>query len=421
MKLLLRNAKIYHPNSPLDGKRFDIFINKKTIEKIGKNLSIEGVKTIESDNLCVSVGWMDLGAQTGDPGYEHREDLESIAAAAAAGGFTAIAPFPNSNPVIQSKSDIQYIKNSTANLPVDFYPIGALTRKCEGMEMTEMQDMRSVGAVAFSDGDHSVQHAGVLLRALQYVTAFDGVIIHQPLDKTVAGKGQMHEGTISTMLGMRGVPSLAENMMIQRDLGLLEYADSRLHFAHVSTRDGVDMIRKAKKKGLRVTASVPALNLMFGDEAMTSFDTNLKVMPPLREQKDINALKKGLKDGTIDCVAANHVPHDVESKHLEFANADFGAIGLQTAFSTARAAFERTEDLSFLIEKFSCGTRRSLALEIPELAEGAAANLTVFDPDTEWIFDKKDVKSKSNNSPFLGKKMKGKVLGVVNGGKVVLG
>jgi len=395
MKLLLRNAKIFHPSSPLHGKRFDFFIKNKSIEKIGQKLSLlapteEEVKVIESKNLCVSIGWMDLGAQTGDPGYEHREDLESLAAAAAAGGFTAIAPFPNTNPVIQTKAEI------------------------------EMHDMRSSGAVAFSDGDHSIQHGGVLMRALQYALAFDGVIIHQPLDKTISGKGQIHEGTISTMLGMRGIPSMAETLMIQRDLSLLEYTDSRLHFAYVSTRDGVDMIRKAKKKGLKVTASVPALNLIFGDEAMTGFEPNLKVMPPLREQRDINALKKGVKDGTIDCVASNHVPHDVEAKHLEFANAKFGAIGLQTAFSRARSAFSAKEDLDFLIEKFALGTRRILGLEIPNLEEGSAANLTFFDPDATWVLEEKDVLSKSKNSPFLGKKMKGKVLGVVNNGKVVL-
>lgn len=420
MKLLLRNAKVFHPNSPLHGKRFDFFIKGKSIEKIGQKLSVEGAKVIESDNLCVSIGWMDLGAQTGDPGYEHREDLESIAAAAAAGGFTAIAPFPNTDPVIQSKADIQYLKSRTAGLLVDFFPIGAMTRNCEGMDITEMHDMRAAGAVAFSDGDHSIQHGGVLMRALQYALAFDGVIIHQPLDKTVSGKGQMHEGTISTMLGMRGIPSMAETMMIQRDLSLLEYTDSRLHFAHVSTRDGVDMVRKAKKKGLKITASVPALNLIFGDEAMTGFDTNLKVMPPLREQRDINALKKGLKDGTIDCVVSNHVPHDIESKHLEFANADFGAIGLQTAFATARSAFSAKEELDFLIKKFAFGTRRILNLDIPILEEGTVANLTFFDPDAEWIFEEKDVLSKSKNSPFLGKEMKGKILGVVNNGKVVL-
>lgn len=419
MKLLLKNAKVFHPSSPHHGKRMDILIKNKTIEKIGKNLKTEDAKEIKSKNLCVSVGWMDLGVQTGDPGFEHRDDLDSISAAAAAGGFTAIAPFPNTAPVIQSKSEVQYVLNKTDGKVVDFHPIGALTKNCEGLEITEMHDMRAAGAVAFSDGNQSIQHSGVLLRALEYVTAFGGLVMHQPFDKSVGTKGQIHEGEISTMLGMRGFSSVSENLMIQRDLNILGYSDSRLHFTHVSTKEGVDLVRKAKKQGLKVTAGVPAINLLFDDSAMMSFNTNLKVFPPLREKKDIAALKKGIKDGTIDCIISNHIAHDVEHKSLEFANADFGAIGLQTSFATARMAMNQSDDLDALIEKFATGARTILQLPIPKIESNAAANLTIFDPDMEWTLETSDIKSKSHNSPFIDQSLTGKVIAVVNNGKVV--
>jgi len=413
MKLILRNAKVYHPSSPFHGKRVDIFIKKNKIESIGRNLKVEKATEIKSKNLCVSIGWMDLGAQICDPGFEHREDLTSISKAAAAGGYTALAPFPNTNPVTQDKSGIDYVKNRTTGFLVDFFPIGAVTKNCEGMEITEMHDMKSAGAVAFSDGSKSIQHSGVLMRALQYAKAFEGVIIHQPNDETIARNGQMHEGKISTMLGMRGVPSMAESLMVQRDLSLNEYANSKLHFAHISTADSVDLIKKAKRKGLKVTAGVPAINLAMKDEDLLSFNTNLKINPPLREKGDLNSLKNGLKDGTISCIVSNHVPHDVEAKNLEFGHADFGAIGLQTTFAVASEALGNAD---LVVEKLAFGVRQILGLAIPTFEEGVEANLTFFDPELTWTLESKDILSKSKNSAFLDKELKGKVLGVVNNG-----
>ncbi len=417
MRIILRNAKVNHPSSPFHGKRVDIFIKNRKIESIGRNLKVEKATEIKSKNLCVSIGWMDLGAQVCDPGFEHREDLESIAKAAAAGGYTALAPFPNTHPVTQDKSGINYVKNRTVDSLVDFFPIGALTKDCAGMEITEMHDMKSAGAVAFSDGPKSIQHSGVLMRALQYAKAFEGVVIHQPNDETIARKGQMHEGKVSTMLGMRGVPSMAESLMVQRDLSLNEYVKSKLHFAHISTGDSVDLIKKAQRKGQKVTAGVPAINLAMKDEALLSFNTNLKINPPLREKGDITSLKNGLKDGTIACIVSNHVPHDVEAKNLEFGNAEFGAIGLQTTFAVAAEAIG---DADLVVEKLALGVRQILGLPIPAFEEGAEANLTLYDPDITWTLEKKDIHSKSKNSAFLDKKLKGKVLGVVNNGMSIL-
>lgn len=413
MKLILRNAKVYHPSSPFHGKRVDIFIKNRKIDSIGRNLKVEKATEIKSKNLCVSIGWMDLGAQVCDPGFEHREDLESISKAAAAGGYTALVPFPNTNPVTQDKLGIDYLKNRTSGSLVDFFPIGAVTKNCEGMEITEMHDMKSAGAVAFSDGPKSIQHSGVLMRALQYAKAFEGVVIHQPNDETIARKGQMHEGKVSTMLGMRGVPSMAESLMVQRDLSLNEYVNSKLHFAHISTADSVDLIKKAQRKGQTVTAGVPAINLAMKDEALFSFNTNLKINPPLREKGDITSLKNGLKDGTISCIVSNHVPHDVEAKNLEFGNADFGAIGLQTTFAVAAEALDNAD---LVVEKLALGVRQILGLPIPVLEKGAEANLTFYDPDISWTLEKKDIHSKSKNSAFLDKELKGKVLGIVNNG-----
>ena len=413
MKIVLRNAKVYHPSSPHHGKRVDIFIKGKKIEQIGRNLKVDSATEFKSKDLCVSIGWIDLGAQACDPGYEHREDLSSISKAAAAGGYTALAPFPNTNPVTHDKLGVDYLKSRTNTSLVDFLPIGAVTKNCEGKEITEMFDMTKAGAVAFSDGAQSIQHAGVLLRALQYVKAFDGLIIHQPKDKTIARNGQMHEGKTSTMLGLRGIPSMAEELMVQRDLSLNEYVDSRLHFSKISTEGSVDLIKKAKRKSSNITASVSALNLLLTDQEMLGFDTNLKVLPPLRGKRDINALKSGLKDGTIDCIVSNHIPHDLETKNLEFGNAEFGAIGLQTTFAIANMALK---DVDLVIEKFAIGIRKILGIELPKIEVGESPNFTIFDPTLEWTFSTENNQSKSKNSPFLEKNLTGKVIGVINNG-----
>lgn len=417
-QLLLRNIRIIAPNQPeLDGQIRDILIKNGKILKIDTNITLDtegDVKVFEQPNACVSIGWLDVGTQTGDPGLEHREDLESVAKAAMAGGFTALAPFPNTEPAIHSKSEILYIKNRTASYLVDFQPIGALSVDCKGKDLAEMLDMRSVGAVAFSDGRKSVQDSGLLLRGMQYAKIIDGLIFNVPFDKTIAPHGEIHEGEVSTSLGLSGMPSMAEELMVQRDLQLLAYADSRLHFHNISTAGAVAYIRAAKKQGLNVTASVAALNLCFTDDVLRGFDTNFKVMPPLREELDRQALIDGLADGTIDFISTNHTPVDEEGKNLEFPYADFGAIGLETTFGLLNQFLNKKFTIQDFVEFLAINPRHVLGLEMPSITEGAVANLTIFNPDETWRFSSKDIFSKSKNTPLIGQILRGCVLGVLN-------
>jgi dihydroorotase len=420
--LLLRNIHIIAPSqADLDGQNRDILINAD-----GKIQSIAAAKSLipnnktrvfEALNAHVSIGWFDVGALTGDPGLEHRETLETVSQAAMAGGYTTLAPFPNTEPTVHSKSEILYIKNRTQTYLIDFQPIGALSINTDGKDMAEMLDMRAAGAIAFGDGRRTTQDAGLLLRGLQYAKIFDGVIFNRPNDKSTSPHGQMHEGVVSTSLGLPAIPSMAEEMMVQRDLHLVRYSDSRLHFHNLSAARSVALVRQAKEQGLRVTASVAALNLCFSDEILRGFDTNFKVMPPLREAEDIAALIEGLADGTIDFITSNHAPIDEEGKNLEFAYADFGAIGLETTFGLINKFLHNQFTINDLVRFFAENARRVLGLKIPVIAEGEMANLTIFDPATEWTFTTKDIRSKSKNSPLVGNTLRGSVLGVVNRGQ----
>ncbi|TNE52612.1 MAG: dihydroorotase [Bacteroidetes bacterium] len=420
MQLLLKNVRIC-TDSEVTAPQ-DLRISDGIIRAIGRNLPMEsGVKELRFDGeVCVSPGWLDVGTQTCDPGLEHREDLQTVAAAAAAGGFTGLATAPNTLPAVDNKSGIVYIQNKTAGLPVSFYPIGALSVGTDGKDLAELFDMYTAGALAFSDGNHPVQDAGLLLRALQYVRAFDGLILHQPHHQSIAAGGQMHEGVVSTRLGLRGIPALSEEVTIQRDLSLLEYAESRLHLHLISTRKGVEMVRAAKAAGLPVTASVALANLCFTDDKLSTFDSNWKVMPPLRDAQHRDALLEGVLDGTIDFICTNHTPWDTEAKNLEFPFARFGMIGLETAFALCRTYLQDHLSLPQLVRLWAVHPRQVLGLPVPEIKTGAPANFAVFAPDQEWTLSAQDLRSKSYNTPFIGEKLRGKVLGVVHNGKVTL-
>jgi dihydroorotase len=420
--LLLKKVTIVAANSDLNGQTLDVFINEKgIIETIGKDISAPKNTTVfEREGTHVSIGWVDVGTQTGDPGFEHREDLNSVTKAAMAGGFTTICPFPNTNPTIQSKSEILYIKNKTQDYLVDFQPIGALSEEIKGKNIAEMLDMHHAGAIAFSDGKKTAQEGGLILRGMQYAKIFDGLVMNFPYDKSVSPNGQMHEGLTSTSLGLSGIPSMAEELMVQRDLQLLEYANSRLHLHNISTEASVEMVRKAKRKGLQVTASVAALNLCFSDEILRGFDSNFKVLPPLREQNDIGALVKGLKDGTIDFISTNHTPIDIEGKDLEFPYAEFGAVTLESAFGLINFYLHNKLTINELIGILTTKARTILGLDMPQIKEGNLANLTLFNPSEEWVFTEKNIQSKSKNAPALGKILRGRILGVVNNGQYKL-
>ena len=419
MKVLLRAATIYNSQSPFHLQHKHILVENGTIAYIGAD-EPEADKVVEAEGLCVSGGWMDLHAYVGEPGHEYKEDIQSIAAAASKGGFTEVLCLPNTNPVLQTKGAVNYLKSHSAYLPVTLHPVAAATVDTEGKDLTEMIDLYQAGAVAFSDGTKPLQGADVILKALQYVQLFDGLLMNKPENTRLTEHGQMHEGITSTQLGMKGIPALAEEVAITRDLQLLAYTGGKMHFSLVSTAASVEAIRKAKAQGLQVTCDVASYQAIFIDENIMPFDTNYKVAPPFRSQADADAIKQGLLDGTIDALVSAHMPQDTESKKLEFDLADFGIINLETAFAVANTAFSGALSTELLIDKFVTGPRAILGRPVPVIKEGEAANLTLFQPDQTWVPMEAETLSKSKNSPFYGKELKGRVLGIIHKGQVVL-
>ncbi|ARS34214.1 dihydroorotase [Pontibacter actiniarum] len=417
MKVLLRAATIYNPQSEFHLQQQNILIENGTIAYIGPDEQ-HADKVIARDGLCVSAGWVDMHAFAGEPGLEYKEDLESLAAAAVAGGFTEVLLLPNTEPVVQTKSAISYIKNRSQSLPVTFLPAGAVTVEAAGKDLTEMIDLHRAGAVAFTDGTHPLQGADVMLKALQYLQTFNGVLLNKPEHTRLTENGQMHEGEASTRLGMKGIPALAEEVTVTRDLQLLRYTGGKLHFSLISTAAAVASIRKAKEEGLEVTCDVASYQAAFTDETIEPFDTNYKVAPPFRSAADAAAIKEGLKDGTIDVLVSGHVPQDVEAKKLEFDLAEFGIINLETAFAVAHTTLELP--LGALLEKLTTNPRRILGLPEVRLAVGEAANLTLFNPHITWEPTAENTKSKSYNSPFFGQQLKGRALGTIHRGQLVL-
>ncbi len=419
MNIFLRAATIFQPSSPFHLQRQNILIEQGQITYIGPDEK-QADKTLEADNLCVSAGWVDMFALPGEPGFEHKEDLQSIAAAAAAGGFTEVLCMPNVHPVVQTKGAINYIKNRSQELPVTLHPAGAVTTDATGKELTEMIDLKKAGAVAFTDGTQPIQGTEVMVKALQYLQLFDGLLINRPEDAKLTAFGQMHEGIASTRLGLKGLPALAEETIVARDLQLLAYTGGKLHISMVSTKAAIESIRKAKADGLQVTCDVASYQAAFTDETMAPFDTNYKVNPPFRSAADAEAIKQGLADGTIDALVSGHQPHDTEAKNLEFDLADFGIMNLETAFAIANQTFADSLPLEKLIEKLTVNPRNILQLPQPGISEGEVANLTIFDPSQYWTPTLATTRSKGINSPFFGQQLKGKVLGIVHKGHVVL-
>ena len=416
MSVLIRAAKVVDPNSKYNNKVVDILIEKGIIQDIGKNLTVpKDADIIEEKGLHVSPGLFDLHVNFGDPGFEWKEDMQTGMLAAAKGGFTGVLCMPSTLPVIDTKSQVEYIQKMSSGNVVNVHPAGSITKNLKGEELTEMFDMNRSGALAFTDDKNSIQHAGVMKLALLYTKNFGGIIMNQANDKSISKDGQMNEGVTSTLLGLKGIPSLAEDLMIARDIKLAEYTEGRLHFSCISTSSSVELIRAAKKQGLKITADVAIHNLVLDETVCKGFDTRNKVNPALRTQKDIKALLKGLKDGTIDAICTDHTPQDIEHKKIEFDNAEFGMIGLQTAFSLA-CQLEQEIGLEGIIDKMAINPRKILGIEAPEVNIEKAANLCLFNPSTEWTLEEKDIVSKSKNTPFVGKTLKGKIVGVVNNG-----
>ena len=419
MNLLIKSATIVDSRSELNGKKSDILIEDGSIKKLASEIHVEkNIAVFEAENLHVSIGWFDMQVNFNDPGLEHKEDLESGCRAAAFGGFTGVACMPSSHTPTQSKSEIEYIINKTQKNSVDVFPVGALSQKMEGRDMTEMYDMFNAGAVAFSDNKKPVIDSGLLSRSLLYAKGFDGKIIHFPEDAQLANDGKINEGEMSTQLGVKGIPALAEELMVARDISIAEYNSTSLHLGTVSTAKSVDLIREAKKKGIAITCGVAVHNLVLTENALFEFDSNYKVKPPLRTQADVDALWKGLLDGTVDVICSDHTPQDLESKEREFDTASFGIIGLETCFALINSTNKKLKPEQ-LIEKISIVPRKILNLPLPIIKEGNNANLTLFSPKTKWIFTEKEIQSKSKNSPFKGLELKGKVLGIVNNNQFI--
>jgi dihydroorotase len=414
MNLLIRSATITDPNSPFNQQVADVLIEKGQITKIAKKIN-EDVETFDAKGKNLAPGFFDLNCNIGELGLETKEDLQTGTKAAAAGGFTGVALMPNTQPPVHSKAEIEYLMNRAKNNLVDVYPLGTISYKRDGKDLAEMYDMFNSGAKAFTDGNRPVQDAGLMERALLYTKGFNALVLSYPEDTAIAGKAKVHEGEVSTLLGMKGIPSLAEELMIARDLYLAEYTESKIHFSTISTERSVDLIRDAKKKGLQVTCDVAVHHLLLTDEALLGFDSQYKVKPPLRTKKDVKALLKGLRDGTIDAIVSQHTPHEVEFKNVEFEVAEYGMISLQTAFSIALQAGLSAD---MIVQKIAVNPRRILEVEASTIAEGQKANLVVFDENAEWTFDKTNNRSKSYNSPFMGQKLKGSILLTYNNNKL---
>ncbi|MHB1922281.1 MAG: dihydroorotase [Chitinophagaceae bacterium] len=416
MQLLIKKVRIISPQSTYHGKIKDIYIKDGKIKDIQDRLEPQEVPVLAEENLHISIGWMDPFADFCDPGFEYREDLMTGCLSAAAGGYTEIMLVPNTHPAIQSKSQIEYILNKNKGNLVDIHPIGAISKNLEGISLAEMYEMASSGAVAFSDGLKPLQTSGLLLKALQYVKTFKGIIIQVPDDCSISKYGLMNEGIHSTRFGMPGKPSIAEEIMISRDIELTKYADSRIHFTGVSTQKGLELITQAKKEGVQVTCSVTPYHISLSDEALEDYNANLKVNPPLRSKEDVAALLEGISNGWVDCFASHHIPQNRDAKLVEFEYAKDGMIGLETAFGIINKSMQGT-NLEKIISMLTTQPREIFNIPIPKIELNEDANLTIFNPDLEWAWTEKDNQSKSCNSPFFHKILKGKVLGIIHNNK----
>ncbi len=416
MNLIIREATIIDSKSPFHNQKVDVKINSGIIEKIGTTIPNEtGFEEIKLENLHLSQGWFDSSVSLGEPGYEDRETISNGLNVAAKSGFTAVALQPNSFPIIDNQSQINFVKNKAIGFATELFPIGAFTKESEGKDMAELFDMKNAGAIAFGDYNKNVDNANLLKIGLQYVQDFDGLIIAYSQEASIKGNGVVNEGVVSTRLGLKGIPNLAEELQIARNLFLLEYTGGKMHIPTISTAKSVELIRNAKAKGLNVTCSVAVHHLVLTDEKLEGFDTRHKVTPPLRTEEDRKALIAGINDNAIDTITSDHNPIDIEHKKMEFDGAKNGTIGLESAFG----ALSTVLSLEKIIEKLTAG-KNYFGIENTSVKEGEKANITLFNPNGNWTFRKENILSKSKNSAFLGTEMKGKAYGIYNQGKLVL-
>ena len=426
MKLHLKSGRLI---DPIKGKDIltDMLIIDGKIERIGVSLSSDkSFEVIDLKNKVIAPGFIDMHVHLREPGFEHKETIETGCASAAAGGFTAVCCMPNTNPAIDEESVARYVqeegRRATGGL-VDVYPIAATSKGRKGEELSPMAELAKAGAVAFSDDGAPISNAELMRRIFEYSSMYSLPIIQHAEEATMTKNGLMNEGFVSTRLGMPGIPPIAEELMIARDIVLLRYVPrAKYHVAHISTIGSIDCVRRAKTEKLNITCEAAPHHFTLSDEAVESFDTNLKMNPPLRTKEDIQAIKEGLRDGVIDIIASDHAPHTIDEKEVEFAQAPFGIVGLETAIGLTITELVHQKYLTLiqLVEKLSVNPRRILSLPTINIQEGEVANLTLLDPTIEWIVDIHSFKSKSKNSPFHGRRLKGKAIGILNNGKMYI-
>lgn len=413
MAYLIKSATVIAKGSPYHKQKLDILINRGKIEKIAKRIPESGHKVITSNDLHVSIGWCDIGTNLNEPGYEQRETIDNLCQLAACSGYTTLAVFPKTNPVLQYKTEINYLKTIQQSSPVELLPIAALSKDCEGQEMTEYFDLKEAGAVAFSDGLGGKTSDGLLQRALEYLKAFDGLVIYSPSDYQLSKSGQMHEGEMSLSLGLPGIPEEAELRNVNQALNLLDYTGGSMILHAISSYKSLVKVQdaqQAKKIGL----TIPYMNLAESDQTLTSFDENFKVLPPLRDEANRDELRKMLKSKQMSAIVSNHTPYEQEEKQNAFPLAAFGASSLQSTFPVLNRIKTSKLPLDLIIDKISISPRKLLKLDVPRIEEGDSANLTVFDPNITWTLNEETNQSQSKNNPYFGQEMKGKVLCVFN-------
>jgi len=417
MNILLKAATIFDEKSPFHKQTKDILIEDNTFVKIADALECpENCKEIQLENLHVSNGWFDTSVSFGEPGYEERENLSNGLDTAAKSGFTAVAVNSNTEPLLDNKTAIAYLKNASQTKATTLYPIASLTKSSKGTEMAELYDMKSAGAIAFGDYNKPICNDNLMKIALLYAQNFDGLVLSFPHNKSIAGEGMAHEGSNSTLLGLKGIPSLAEEMQIVRDLFILEYTGGKLHIPTISTAKSVDLIREAKQKNLKVTCSVTTHHLTLTDAELIYFDGNNKVLPPLRTNEDRLALIQGVQDGIIDCITSDHNPIDIENKKVEFNNAEYGTIGLENLFGSLQTVL----DTETIIECITSKPKAVFGLEQVTIEEGNTASISLFTTIKKEKFSAKNILSTSKNSIFIDKEIKGKAYGVFSNNQLIL-
>jgi len=416
MNVLIKSATIVDSKSDFHNQTLDILIERGVITQISKQIkNPKNYKEIKLDNLHISQGWFDSSVSFGEPGYEERETIENGLKTAALSGFTSVAVNPNTNPVIDSNSDVSFLKGKANGNAVALYPIGALTKESKGEDLAELFDMKNAGAIAFGDYQKPICNPNLMKLALQYASNFEGLVYSFPQESRISGLGVMNENVTSTSLGLKGNPTLAEELQIVRDLFLLEYTGGKLHIPTISTAKSVELIREAKQKKLNVSCSVAIHNLVLTDDELHTFNTNLKVLPPLRTKDDCNALIEGLKDGTIDMVTSDHNPIDIEHKKIEFDYAKYGTVGLESAFGALNTVFTIKKTIDLLTK----GKER-FGISSHSISVGNKADVTLFNPNIEYSFTKENIYSASKNSIFEKHKLKGKVYGILSNNQLIL-